>query len=126
MSPLATVKPVPTKALSEVEEREKEERMRRLQEEIMQDDKKAERELLEAINEGAPKDLDSADLEGKTEDEQMMMLMGFGGFGSTKGQKVEDNHTGAAKGATASKKERKYRQYMNRKGGFNRPLDQMK
>jgi U4/U6.U5 tri-snRNP-associated protein 3 len=39
---------------------------------------------------------------------------------------VEDNHSGAAKGAAAVKKARKYRQYMNRKGGFNRPLETMK
>ncbi|CDW55982.1 DUF1777 domain containing protein [Trichuris trichiura] len=35
------------------------------------------------------------------------------------GQKVENNPTGAA----LVHKKRKYRQYMNRRGGFNRPLD---
>ena len=57
---------------------------------------------------------------------QMAKLMGFSGFGSTKETKVQDNYEGAAKGTVQRKKERKYRQYMNRKGGFNRPLDQMK
>ena len=49
----------------------------------------------------------------------MMSMLGFAGFGSTKGRPVEDNHTGAAKGAARieKKKKREYRQYMNRKGG---------
>jgi U4/U6.U5 tri-snRNP-associated protein 3 len=52
--------------------------------------------------------------------------LGFGGeFGSTKGNKVEDNHSSSARGAAAKHKARKYRQYMNRKNGFNRPLDKM-
>uniref|UniRef100_A0A7S1BT38 U4/U6.U5 small nuclear ribonucleoprotein 27kDa protein domain-containing protein n=1 Tax=Corethron hystrix TaxID=216773 RepID=A0A7S1BT38_9STRA len=62
-----------------------------------------------------------------TEDEAMKKVMGFSGsFGSTKEKKVADNHTTAAKGAASKNKARKYRQYMNRKGGFNRPLDKMK
>lgn len=66
------------------------------------------------------------ELEGMDEEEQMMALLGFGGgFGSTKGQKVDDNHKSSARGAAAKNKARKYRQYMNRKGGFNRPLDKM-
>jgi U4/U6.U5 tri-snRNP-associated protein 3 len=48
-------------------------------------------------------------------EEQMKILMGFGGFGSTKGDKVEDNHNSSAKGAASKNKSRKYRQYMNRK-----------
>ena len=52
--------------------------------------------------------------------------MGFGGFGTTKGKEVEDNRISAAKGASNVAKARKYRQYMNRKGGFNRSLDEMK
>lgn len=36
--------------------------------------------------------------------------------------KVEGNEAGAAN----VKKERTWRQYMNRKGGFNRPLDPLK
>ena len=49
----------------------------------------------------------------------MMKLMGIDGFGSTKGQKVKGNNAGAVHNVV----KRKYRQYMNRKGGFNRPLD---
>ena len=49
----------------------------------------------------------------------MMKIMGFSGFNTTKNKKVENNDSGAVH--THSK--RKYRQYMNRKGGFNRPLD---
>lgn len=64
--------------------------------------------------------LTEADLQGKTPDEQFMMkTMGFCGFDTTKGKKVEGNDAGAVHVIL----KRKYRQYMNRKGGFNRPLD---
>eukprot|EP00978_Attheya_sp_CCMP212_P027279 scaffold91356_cov51-Attheya_sp.AAC.2 len=70
--------------------------------------------------------VDEAELEGLDEDEQMRMLLGFSGsFATTKGTAVEDNQKSAASGAAAKNKARKYRQYMNRKGGFNRPLDKM-
>ncbi|XP_067943046.1 U4/U6.U5 small nuclear ribonucleoprotein 27 kDa protein-like isoform X2 [Watersipora subatra] len=60
------------------------------------------------------------DFAGKTEEEiEMMKCMGFGGFDSTKGKKVEGNDVGAVH----VKLKRTYRQYMNRRGGFNRPLD---
>lgn len=61
-----------------------------------------------------------------TEEEQMQMLMGFGGFDSTKGKPVEENARGAAAGAAHKEKKREYRQYMNRRGGFNRPLENAK
>lgn len=62
----------------------------------------------------------AADLAGKTEDEQnMMKMMGFCNFDTTKGKKVEGNEVGDVHVIL----KRKYRQYMNRKGGFNRPLD---
>jgi len=109
------MKVVKKKELNEEEAKEKSERMMRLQEEIKNDDAKAD--------EGS--DMEEEDLTELSAEEQMRKLMGFGDFGTTKGKKVEDNHTGAARGATASKKERKYRQYMNRKGGFNRPLDKL-
>jgi len=44
-------------------------------------------------------------------------LMGFTKFSSTKGKKHQDY------GTVEIKKKRSYRQYMNRPGGFNRPLD---
>lgn len=40
----------------------------------------------------------------------MAAMMGFGGFGTTKGKKVAGNAAGAAE----VKKERTWRQYMNR------------
>jgi|TARA_B110000091_G_C13738275_1_gene442150 U4/U6.U5 tri-snRNP-associated protein 3 len=58
----------------------------------------------------------------------MQRMMGFGGFSSTQGKTAEANKGTAAekgyirKGTSA----RQYRQYMNRKGGFNRPLDSAK
>ncbi|XP_038220992.1 U4/U6.U5 small nuclear ribonucleoprotein 27 kDa protein [Zerene cesonia] len=61
-----------------------------------------------------------ADLEGKTPEEQeMLKVMGFCGFDTTKGKKVDGN----VEGEVHVVLKRKYRQYMNRKGGFNRPLD---
>lgn len=48
----------------------------------------------------------------------MAAMMGFGGFGSTKGKKVAGNNVGAIR----KEKKTEYRQYMNRVGGFNRPL----
>lgn len=62
----------------------------------------------------------AADLAGKSEEEQeMMRLMGFCNFDTTKGKKVQGNEIGGVHVIL----KRKYRQYMNRKGGFNRPLD---
>ncbi|KAJ2382915.1 U4/U6.U5 small nuclear ribonucleoprotein, partial [Coemansia sp. RSA 2559] len=58
-------------------------------------------------------------LQGMTEEEQMSALMGFSGFDTTKGKHVNGNDVGSAN----VKKQRKFRQYMNRKGGFNRLLD---
>jgi U4/U6.U5 tri-snRNP-associated protein 3 len=52
----------------------------------------------------------------------MQRIMGFGGFRSTKNTKVpgNDKNYGVRKD-----KKTEYRQYMNRQGGFNRPLDSM-
>ncbi|KAI9228542.1 MAG: hypothetical protein DHS80DRAFT_15296 [Piptocephalis tieghemiana] len=59
---------------------------------------------------------------GEMDDESAMMaLMGFSGFDSTKDKKVLGEDIGMAD----IKKKRVYRQYMNRKGGFNRPLDKV-
>ncbi|KAG4218409.1 hypothetical protein PC116_g33111 [Phytophthora cactorum] len=48
----------------------------------------------------------------------MQAMMGFGGFGTTKGTHVVGNNAGAVR----KEKKTEYRQYMNRVGGFNRPL----
>lgn len=56
----------------------------------------------------------------------MARMLGFSAFDSTTGKKVEDNHNSAAKGGCARVLQRKYRQYMHRKGGFNRALDPQK
>ncbi|ESO98419.1 hypothetical protein LOTGIDRAFT_114487, partial [Lottia gigantea] len=64
--------------------------------------------------------IDEAQLEGMTEeDADMMRTMGFAGFDSTKGKQVDNNNIYVAK----LQQKRRYRQYMNRRGGFNRPLD---
>ena len=101
---------------------EEEERLARLdrhymeQQDVLRLAKKAKEEILI---------VDAKELEGLDDDEQMQRLLGFTGFASTKGMEVSDNKTTAAKGAATKNKARKYRQYMNRKGGFNRPLDKM-
>ena len=51
----------------------------------------------------------------------MQAMMGFGGFGTTKQKKVPGNDVGAVR----KEKKTEYRQYMNRVGGFNRPLDEL-
>ena len=67
---------------------------------------------------GAP--LTQEDFEGKTDEEiEMMKIMGFSGFNTSKNKQVKGNDVGDVHLIT----KRKYRQYMNRKGGFNRPLD---
>lgn len=85
-----------------------------------------EQQAAAAKKSGGVVPVDAEQLEGLDAEEQMRLLLGFaGGFGSTKGQKVEDNHSTSARGTVAKHKGRKYRQYMNRKGGFNRPLEKM-
>jgi U4/U6.U5 tri-snRNP-associated protein 3 len=59
--------------------------------------------------------------DGEDEDAEMMRMMGFGGFTSSKGKHVADNDNAAA-GTARVKKAHKYRQYMNRRGGFNQSL----
>lgn len=54
--------------------------------------------------------------------EDMKKLLGFTSFDTTKGKQVPGNNK---IGAVHVVKKRRYRQYMNRKGGFNRPLDKV-
>ena len=61
----------------------------------------------------------------ENEEEDMMKMMGFGGFDSTKEKAVKSNQNVKETTGSYKPKERKYRQYMNRKGGFNRPLDKI-
>lgn len=51
-------------------------------------------------------------------DNDLISLMGFQGFGTTKGKHVK----GAKGGKVKVDKKSEYRQYMNRDKGFNRPL----
>lgn len=59
--------------------------------------------------------------ENPEETDLMAKILGFSSFNSTKGKQVPGNQVGAVHVV----KKRKYRQYMNRKGGFNRPLDKV-
>jgi U4/U6.U5 tri-snRNP-associated protein 3 len=110
---------------------ERAQRMARLRQEMKEED----RELagldtkVEVANVQKPQEsiieVKPEELEGLNEEEQMKKLLGFDGFGSTKGEAVADNKNTAARGVAAKNKARKYRQYMNRKNGFNRPLEKM-
>jgi len=63
--------------------------------------------------------LDPEEREARRQEEMMRRAMGFAKFKSTKNTKVpgNDKNYGVSK-----KKPTEYRQYMNRVGGFNRPL----
>ncbi|BGP25410.1 cyclophilin-RNA interacting protein [Rhodotorula toruloides] len=63
----------------------------------------------------------TADDAAEVNEQDIAALMGFGGFGSTQGKAHEDDIS-----AVSKRQERHYRQYMNRKGGFNRPLDKIR
>ncbi|GAA5978797.1 hypothetical protein JCM5350_004825 [Sporobolomyces pararoseus] len=67
------------------------------------------------------KSLVTADDAADVDEQDIAAMMGFGGFGTTQGKAHEGELSGAA-----VKRERAHRQYMNRKGGFNRPLDKIK
>lgn len=71
------------------------------------------------MDEGPGKDEEKGDDDELDDDAAAMQAMlGFGGFGSTKGKKVAGNNAGGVQ----KEKKTEYRQYMNRQGGFNRPL----
>ena len=74
---------------------------------------------------GAAAGVDSGDgARELSEEEQMMRLLGIGGFETTKGEAVDDNQKGVNRGAVQKKRgQREYRQYMNRLGGFNQLLN---
>lgn len=90
------------------------ERQQAEEEERMQMSSGEEDGEVESIEEGERLEKESAaSLEAKL----MEQMFGCSTFGSSKNKP----HTDTA-GAVAKKTSRKYRQYMNRKGGFNRPL----
>lgn len=68
-----------------------------------------------------PKKADHEEVETLSEEQAVMArTMGFSSFNSTKGKMVPGNQL---VGAIHVVKRQRCRQYMNRKGGFNRPLD---
>jgi len=69
--------------------------------------------------------LPEVDVSGLDEEAQMAALLGFGSFETTKHKAVEDNQNTANVGGVKKNPVRHYRQYMNRRGGFNRPLDKV-
>lgn len=67
-------------------------------------------------------DINDLSFQGPKEEQELMAkLMGFSSFDSTKGKMVPGNQVGSVHVV----RKRRYRQYMNRKGGFNRPLDKV-
>ncbi|WRT69726.1 uncharacterized protein IL334_006716 [Kwoniella shivajii] len=75
-----------------------------------------------AEDESAVKEEPQDEVDPDDPEAQMAAMMGFGGFNTSKGKGKEDNIDGVAK----VNKQRTWRQYMNRRGGFNRPLDKIK
>ena len=67
---------------------------------------------------GDKMDIDGAKEEEDEETARMRAAMGFAGFRSTKNTKVPGNNVYGVR----KEKKTTYRQYMNRVGGFNRPL----
>ena len=63
-------------------------------------------------------DIDAEGTEGDDIDNLMRKYMGFSRFRSTKNTKVPGNDIYGVR----KEKKTQYRQYMNRTGGFNRPL----
>ena len=61
---------------------------------------------------------DVMDIDEDPETAEMRKMMGFAGFKSTKQTKVPGNNVYCVR----KEKKTEYRQYMNRLGGFNRPL----
>ncbi|KAI1138742.1 hypothetical protein F5Y05DRAFT_412616 [Hypoxylon sp. FL0543] len=87
------------------------------------EDSEARRRRTETPNsqQGDAMDEDVEDEDIVVEDDglsAMQAMMGFGGFGTTKGAHIPGNNVGAVR----KEKKTEYRQYMNRVGGFNRPL----
>lgn len=78
-----------------------------------------------AKTEEKPKEAPPEKMEIVKEDDEdsdeaaMRVVMGFGKFRSTKNTKVPGNDKNYA---VRKEKKTEYRQYMNRTGGFNRPL----
>lgn len=70
------------------------------------------------MDEDGEVDDDEEDVEVDDGMAAMQAMMGFGGFGTTKNTKVVGNNAGGVR----KEKKTEYRQYMNRVGGFNRPL----
>lgn len=71
------------------------------------------------------------------EEDPLASMMGFGGFGTTKvcASRHTPSHSTHSQGKGIGQheegnvkvhKQRTWRQYMNRRGGFNRPLDKIK
>eukprot|EP00388_Colpodella_angusta_P046036 GDKK01068032.1.p1 GENE.GDKK01068032.1~~GDKK01068032.1.p1 ORF type:complete len:257 (-),score=44.47 GDKK01068032.1:67-837(-) len=139
-APIVSAKPVQTtakdRALSKAAlEQAKKERIALLKNitggDVSEDDdkpreKRARRERTEGEQGGEGLEGgENEEMSEEDDEEDMMEMLGFGGFGSTKGKHVAENSMGAAAGAVAKHHKRQYRQYMNRKGGFNRPLQKI-
>jgi U4/U6.U5 tri-snRNP-associated protein 3 len=86
-----------------------------------QDDKKTKGSKAPLTQQAPPRKEVQLDAELTAEEIQMMVAMGIPfGFESTQGKHVEDE--AANQGAVKTATKRTARQYMNRKGGFNKAL----
>ncbi|RXK37955.1 hypothetical protein M231_04741 [Tremella mesenterica] len=115
-------KPLDRKAIEEGRRRREEERARGVvytEEKVLEDTSSGSKDVKMREKDG---DGEGEEDEEGEEEEDISAMMGFGGFGTTKGKGFGVNADGAVK----VNKQRTWRQYMNRRGGFNRPLDRIK
>ncbi|BEI96550.1 hypothetical protein CcaverHIS631_0201390 [Cutaneotrichosporon cavernicola] len=105
-------RPLDRRAIEEGRRRREEERARGV---VFTEDGQKIEPKAEEPEEEAP--AENADVDDETR--AMQAMMGFGGFGTTKGTEIDGNDVGTVK----VNKKREWRQYMNRRGGFNRALD---
>lgn len=83
-----------------------------------QQKRKAASSSRSASSSGSSSSSNSENEEELTEEQQLQRLMGISQFDTTKNK----DHAASDLSGTNKKTKRKYRQYMNRRGGFNRPL----
>merc|ERR1712194_870035 len=89
------------------------------------DDKEKKRARSDSSSDGKSSDDEEEEMKefllstDMPEDQMLVKMMGFSAFDSTKGK----DHSGSDLSDVKRATKRQYRQYMNRRGGFNRPLD---
>jgi U4/U6.U5 tri-snRNP-associated protein 3 len=99
------------------ERREERRRSRSPRREDRRDDREKPREKKREEKRRDPSE--EPEIDTKNEDAAMQQMLGFSNFDTSKGK----DHATSDEWMIKRRSKRKYRQYMNRRGGFNRPLD---